>query len=383
MIRLSGLEDCKAMMEIMVDMIPGGVLFGIVEKDTVIWRKNSDTFDLDVLNIGFQLDENSTTIKAIQEKKVMKQSVSRKIYGKRLEIVSIPIINDDGDSNGALSIAIPLLHPVASSFKDFAPILVEMFHEGVFLYITDLTKVAYSQPSEKFDIPLFAAGYELIDGDIAYKVIRTKKPEFAEVDASRFGIPVFVANYPLFDHENKDEIVATLGIIMPKKTAATLRTMSNTLEDGLMGISAAIQQLAASATEINTNEQALNVNIGEIISISDEINEISLFIKEIAEETKLLGLNAAIEAARAGEAGRGFGVVADEIRKLSAESKSTVPKINKLTESIKSKVEEASNKSKSSLDASQEQASATEEITASIEEITVMATELGRIALDI
>jgi methyl-accepting chemotaxis protein len=41
----------------------------------------------------------------------------------------------------------------------------------------------------------------------------------------------------------------------------------------------------------------------------------------------MLGLNAAIEAARVGEAGKGFGVVADEIRKLPAESKSTVPKI--------------------------------------------------------
>jgi len=383
MIQLTGLENCKAMMEIMANMNSAGTLFAIFEKDTVIWRKSSDTFDMDILNIGFKVDKNSTTMKAIQEKKVMRQIVSREVYGKRLDIVSIPIINDDGDSYGAISMVIPMLHPVAASFKDFAPILVEMFHEGVFLYLTDLTKVAYSQPSQKFDIPLFAPGYELNDGDVAYKVIKAKKPEFAEVDASKFGIPVFVANYPLFDHENKEELVATMGIIMPKKTAATLRSMSNTLEDGLMGISAAIQQLAASATEINTNEQALNVNIGEIISISDEINEISLFIKEIAEETKLLGLNAAIEAARAGDAGRGFGVVADEIRKLSAESKSTVPKINKLTENIKSKVEEASIKSKSSLDASQEQASATEEITASIEEITVMATELGRIALDI
>ena len=93
-----------------------------------------------------------------------------------------------------------------------------------------------------------------------------------KVDASRFGIPVSIANHPLFDHENKDEIVATLGIIMPKKTAATLRTMSNTLEDGLKGISAAIQQLAASATE------EITASIEEITVMTTEFGRIALDI---------------------------------------------------------------------------------------------------------
>ena len=383
MIRLSGLDDYKEMMEVMTKVIQGGILFGIIEKDTVIWREKSESFDMDILNVGHELDKDSTTIQAIKDKKTITQIVSRDVYGERLKIVSIPIINDEGNSYGAISIAVPILHPVAASFKDFAPILAEMFNEGAFLYMTDLNKVAYRQSSKKVDVPQFGVGYELVEGDVAFKVIKTKKPELVEVDATKFGIPVFVANFPLFDEDNKDEIVATLGIIMPKQTAATLRDMSSNLEDGLTGISAAIEELAASATEINTNEQALNGNITEIISISDEINEISVFIKEIAEETKLLGLNAAIEAARAGDAGRGFGVVADENRKLSAQSKSTVPKINKLTEDIKNKVEEASHKSKSSLDSSQEQASATEEITASIEEITEMSVGLGKIALSL
>ncbi len=383
MIHLSGLEECKVMMDIMANLIPGGILFGIIEDDTVVWRKSSDSFDMDILGVGYKLDRDSITMKAIRDKKILEQNVPRSVYGQRLKIVAVPIITDEDNAYGAISIAIPILHPVGASFKDFAPILVEMFHEGAFLYMSDLTKIAYSQPSKKFDVPLFAVGYELKDGDVAYQVVRTKKFAFTEVDASKFGMPVFVANYPLFDVDNKDEIVATLGIIMPKQTAATLRDMSKSLEDGLMGISSAIQQLAASATEIHTNEQVLNADIKEIINISDEINEVSVFIKEIADETKMLGLNAAIEAARAGEAGRGFGVVADEIRKLSAQSKSTVPKINRLTQDIKSKVEEASAKSKNSLDASQEQAAATEEITSSIEEITVMSTELGKIALEI
>jgi methyl-accepting chemotaxis protein len=54
----------------------------------------------------------------------------------------------------------------------------------------------------------------------------------------------------------------------------------------------------------------------------------------MADETQMSGLNAAIEAARAGDAGRGFGVVAEEIRKLSDQSKQTAEQIRQLTKTI-------------------------------------------------
>jgi hypothetical protein len=383
MIHLSGLEECKTMIEVMADLVHGGILFAVIENDTVIWKKKSDSFDLDIFNVGFQLEEDSTTMKAIRGKNILVQNVARNVYGKRLKITALPIIGDDGEAYGALIIAVPLLHPVAASFYDFAPILVEMFNEGAFLYITDLNKIAYKQDSDKFKVPIFNLGYVLQESDVAYQVIRSKKYKTMEQDDTKFGIPVFIANFPLFDEENENEIVATLGIIMPKHNAVVLRGMSVNLENSLTGISSAIQQLAASATEIHTNEQVLNGTIKDIIGISDEIKDVTSFIKKIADQTKMLGLNASIEAARAGEAGRGFAVVADEIRKLSDQSKSTVPKINKLTDAIKSKVDEASLKSSDSLGASQEQAAATEEITSSIEEITTMSTELSKLALEV
>jgi hypothetical protein len=383
MIKLSAIESCKVMAEIMADLIPGGVLFGLIEGDTVVWKKKSDTFDVEILDIGYRLDGASVTINAIRERKVLSQKVPRSVYGCRLIIVSIPILDDEGEPYGAFSIAFPRLHPVAAAFGNFAPILAEMFHEGAFLYMTDLNKFAYRQPSQKFDIPAISLGGELQENDIAARVIKTKKPLITELDASKYGVPVSVANFPLYDEDNQDEIVATLGVVTPKQTAAHLRTISENVENGLNGISAAIEELAASATDIHSNEQELNSDIKEIIDLSEEINEVSAFIKDIADETKMLGLNAAIEAARAGEAGRGFGVVAEEIRKLSDQSKSTVPKINKLTGNIKSKVEAASEKSGNSLHSSQEQASATQEITASIEEMAVMAEELNKIAKNI
>jgi len=381
MISISSVDSCKILAETLADLIPGGVMFGVIEEDTIVWVKESGSLKIDLLSVGRKMDANSTSMKALREKRVLMQSVPRSVYGIRLSIVSIPIINANDESVGIFAIAMPKLHPVAAAFKNFAPILAEMFHEGSFMYMTDLEKIFDRQPSAKFDMPSIKIDQKLQEDDIPYKVIKSKQPVMTEIDASKYGIPIYAASYPLFDDDNKDEIVATLGVVTPKRTASTLREMSTNLENGLSGIASAIEELAASATAIHVNEQSLNENIKEVIDISEEINEVSLFIKEIADETKMLGLNAAIEAARAGEAGRGFGVVAEEIRKLSDQSKSTVPKIQKLTDDIKQKVSEASDKSSSSLHSSQEQAAATEEITASVEEITSMSQELAKIAM--
>jgi archaellum component FlaC len=379
MISINGLDYIKQMAESQADIISGGVIYLVIQGDTFVWKKASKVFDLNIFQIGQKVGKSSIAGQAMREKKRLEQNVPRSMYGMRLHTIAEPIVNDNGDVVGCFSTVIPKLHPVARAFNEFAPVLVSLFSEGAYIYMTDLEKIAYSQASEKFDMPKNQKGYVLQESDIAYKVIKTKKPLFADIDASKDEVPISVSNYPLFD-DDTNEIVATLGIVLPRIAVHDIRNVSETLENGVTGISSAIEQLAAAASEIHSNEQVLNTSIKDITVLSEEINKITSLIREIADETRMLGLNAAIEAARAGENGKGFGVVAEEIRRLSEQSKNTVPQIQKLTNDIKLKVEAASQKSKISLDSSQEQAAATQEITARIEELAMLAERLNSIS---
>ena len=107
-----------------------------------------------------------------------------------------------------------------------------------------------------------------------------------------------------------------------------------------------LQQTATSVEEITSSMQSVSGRTSEVIAQSEDIKSVIGIIRDIADQTNLLALNAAIEAARAGEHGRGFAVVADEVRKLAERTQKSlgeieantnvlVQSINDMAESIK------------------------------------------------
>lgn len=256
------------------------------------------------------------------------------------------------------------------SFDKVLPYLPILFDNEISLSIIDRTKYLRSQNCKSLTLKA-SVGDPVPEGGAAFEALKTGDVIIKDVPKEIYGTAFKSYAIPVKDDNNN-----VIGAILAGKSLEKrneVLSQSQDLAASLQQISGAIQNVSSGIQRVVGANQNILQEVNDASENVKGTDDILKFVQNISSQTNLLGLNAAIESARAGDIGRGFGVVAKEIRKLSSNSTDSIKKIEEVLKKIEKSVINISNKVNESNKFFSSQVAAIEEITASIDKLSSTA----------
>lgn len=268
-------------------------------------------------------------------------------------------------------------HEIMDAFNKIVPYFKIFFEDDVLIGIYNTTNSLFYTSPESIK-STYKVGDKVPEGSAAYTCMKENRVINKLVGKEAFGVPIKAIAIPL--KNDKGEVVGSLGIAKSLEKQTAISDLSQNLSLSLTQISSALGQISIGIQNAGKSSEDILKNIKSTNDKTKDTDSVLEFIRNVANKTNLLGLNAAIESSRAGDAGKGFSVVAKEIRKLSSSSSDSIKKIEGVIKEIQQSVSTITGNVDEVNEVFQDQAAALEEIMASIQELNETAKVLEQIA---
>ena len=258
------------------------------------------------------------------------------------------------------------------SLIEIVPVIKQAIPTALSIAICDTEKFIAYWPGEGVELPI-QIGQFLLEEEPLAQAIRKDTSLKIDVSAEFYGFEFTGTSEPLHDQEGN--VIG--GIAVQIRRQSELRDISNQIAASLSQASHEVNIVANGSVSLaDVTEQLLGLAKSTVVQVN-KTSEIITLVKNVADQTNLLGINASIEAAHAGDKGRGFGIVAGEIRKLSSATLSSTKEIQEVLKNFR----DAMNRMEESIEqittVVNEQAASSQQISSFIEEIHQMSEKLN------